>query len=487
MSIMAMVEEIRNEYAKTLEIEQAEAANRFEDYASGLLMHTYQQLREKVYRSCGIGPKIWLYLSYNPLSWVKSPKGLCRRANELSGLNLAPDSESNEYIMVNLEKGQPRFCEVLQPEDHNNLVELDFPSLIEENTNRRELWQTFLPGFAERSIDTIHQCLDILPDKHYGIPRELTIVDEKGCTPFSGEFQFYNVKIKYGELTSTHREELQSAINSRLGHAEIEISGADSCLWLSIKRAPNKSLEDDTYFDYESFYAPYDEVTPELRSFFKEISENLVIIPATDQISNLKPVPKIIHWFKDSSPLRYADMQKRFVGQVHAKSLMQYLSEQLGVEINGFTLEHRERNWASPRGCAHGTYSYDERIEFFYNDMDHSTHPLIVEQRRISDNIQHIKTQDVSYFATRLAYLILQKTKASDITSLCQDRDSRTHHLSLEDLRVKLYINGAEFQVDLFEVKDDDFKSKIEAEVARQTDGLVNLSLIVRQYELIFN
>lgn len=341
------------------EQEQREHMKNLAARTNHILIQLYDKLHQKVYAGCGFVTVVRLFMRDVQYCTDETLKNV----EALSGLRLKVDKLDANYVLVSLNGTRKRY---LSNDDSLGERLLDFALLVDESNQRIELWWKMIDGLAERCIRKIIDCLKSRPNNFYGIPHEI-IVLEKGQNAFADTFDFCGTKIKFADLQPWQVEQLQDAINERISHGIVSFRNADvlqHSLWCHIEKKP-KRVVDNPLYDYAEFYQQYDFVTPELEKVFQEIADGLQAVPEEKQYEILEFQPKLTYVIQNDGD--WTNMRIGFGSSygIHRHNLFIALEKALpGIIIEGANFREETRRWASSRGCAHGVYHENQRIEF---------------------------------------------------------------------------------------------------------------------------
>ncbi len=448
-----------------------------------VLLRLYNNLRARIYSSCGLDAKVKFHLD---LYAARDP-AIQASVKERSGIEYTVNEDDKDYCLASL-SGEWKSVEVLENVCGNqNVRMLNFDELLQENNNRSAFWREFLPEFAKQCVDISHTCLEEMPDKFYGILERVTIV-QNGRTAFGGEFQFNNLRIEYSYLTNTQRTELTAAMNALVSHGKFSLNSSkysSETLWVYLEKSGR--IVEDCYFDYEEFYRQYDVVTPELQQVFDHIIQNLELHSVDEQYQALQPSSKLVYWF-NKGELIYEVAKSHFTVNLHAGNLLEAVNESLdGIHVKQLQFRNREERWASPRGCAHGVNSYDERIEFDC-EVRSPDCELAAKMVKIEQEIAKFKLEkeNRNYFADSIIDNVIEiidnKTKkcysATEIIEWLSQRNTAPK----EEFAFYVY----DYVTDLEKIKDKDFLNLVAEDVSKRSGGLIKVSLTDDEHLLGF-
>lgn len=483
---------------------------RIMDAVAQLEYNVYHELKKEIYASCGVTGPIKLLAGRRSLNLVtRSEKQLIvEEFRRRTGMDLEVDEKGgSDYVYVKL-SDKLKVCTVMV--DGKSVV-LDYLLLNVENEARRVKWGQFLPEFAVAIINECRKCLETMPNKHLGIPERMlvlkyndsSLLGRNGSTPFAGEFSIGSLKACYHKLSEVQAKELAEKVNSMISHGEVEIDEPDNAMWVKILRRPEKVLE-QPYFDYEDFYKKYEEVTPELQRVLNIVASNVAFPEMEEQLLTLDPQRKLVYWFNRERKLDFKLLKERLL-PVHKQHLIDVVNNHIhGAKVTDAQFLNREESWGSMRGCAHGTMSLDERIEFTVElDETAASSKETAKQLQLERVIWRIKHCRAQYFANILVEAVLDDIYGYGRTKELFAENGKYWQVMCDKERLVVTLKGhearllrAEFdckpedlKVNLKEVEDEAFINRIAAAVQRRTDGMMSISLDAIQglsYKLVF-
>lgn len=443
---------------------------------STLITEVFYSLDKAVQRSCGVPDQFELYSCHSFL--IREPE-YAQIFQEKTGLSIKHSLSKEEYVVITL-SSDAKLCRI-------DGAELDFASLITENQRRREAWQEFIDPFSRKIIDICVKCLSQIPDLCFGIPDQVTVT-QNGQTAFAKSFKFFNLTIEYGALWPEQAAELEQHINQQISHGDVSIKVnhnlSQGVMWVGFLRSPEKVV-DGAYFDYQSLYWQYDIETPELRSAFKAIADQLQLVGDTEQFINLTPQYKLIYPIKDDA--EYDLLTQRLLNHPHERDLRIFLEDEFNISITGIKPSRVEEHSYS-RCRTRLTYS-NRKLEINYKTDVTATsipfliattqHPLVRQQLELDRQIEELK-QDYEKFAEILICRFLgiaeQHIKSKTLRQLPQKNTSLSLNGELSTVEV------AGHTVNLLEVADEDFLANIQHCVAAESDQLIQIDFKDKSY-----
>lgn len=504
-------QEWEKKQAKKAAKEETLNQKRIDDLTAQLEYDVYNKLREEVHASCGITGTIKLFAGRRSLNLVSRPERrlIVEEFRRQTGMDLEVDEKvGSDYVYVKL-SDKLKVCTVMAG---GKVITLDYFQLNTENEARRAIWAQFLPEFARAMINDCRKCLETMPNKYLGIPEKMlvlryndsSLLGRNGITLFAGEFSTGSLTARYDKLSETQVKELADKMNTMISHGEVEIDEPKDAMWVRILRRPEKVL-DQPYFDYEDFYKKYDEVTPELRHVLNLIVCDVAFPVMKEQLLSLSLQRKLVYWFSKNRELDFKLLRERLSTLVHKQHLIDAVNGHVrGVKVTDAQFLNREESWGSPRGCAHGTMSLDERIEFTV-ELDETTTSSaeVAKQLQLENVIWRIKHCRVQYFANVLVEAVLDDIYAYGRTRELFAENGKYWQTMCDAERLIVTLNGREtrllraafdcepeeLKVDLREVKDEAFINRVAAAVQRRTDGMMSIGLDATHglsYKLVF-
>lgn len=446
--------------------------------------------------------KIRLFMSTDILHSTYTDKWKWAReyTERRTGLKISTDPNHTYRLLVEL-KETARVCEIVESHERNVSKEskvLDFQEIFKRNEARNQEWKNFLPQLAKTVLDTCKRCLEVMPDLYYGIPHEMSIRDETGGFPFCETFLFYNINCKYSTLTPSKIKDLIRTMNAMISHGDVRAELIEKHgLNVYFRRNHDKVVE-TAYLDYAHYYEKYDKMTTQLEEVLQEIATNAVPADAANQIQGLKPNRRLCYHFNSSQKKfpDFATLKTRLSeGTPHYESLLKAVEKAVpGIRVSQAKFLHYTERWASPRGCAHGIRSYDERIEFEYEIIaqDADISEIVRKQLQTEWIIKYIMEYRYPEIATRLIETIIRRI---DVAS---KDDARKRSISYclmnsgikvnnQKVPIKLKVDEEiEITIDLSKIENQEFLNAIAAEIAKQSRGMLELQIErhANQYDL---
>lgn len=348
--------------------EQAQAQQLAEkakfDQVDDILIKLYDKLHTQVYQGCGFGTEIYVHIQ----NVNRYGNEILQIATKRSGLKLSVNECPEDWLRVELD-GVPNRC-LLRVINNNPRDEhvLDFAQIVAESNRRVKIWNKVIYDLAKLCIRKIIDCLESRPDNFYGIP-QILVITKNGQNAFAGTFDFCGTQIEFSKLQPWQVEQLQASINEQISYGTITTEriisyDGSSVLWFKLNKDPQKAV-DHAFYDYAEFYRQYDEVTPELKIVFQKIINNLQMLPEDDQFLALKTESKLVYAIEREEDwpqflLAFGPKQG-----THKHHLVAAIEKALpGIKIKAISFLEDTRNWSSGKGCAHGVYSENQRIQF---------------------------------------------------------------------------------------------------------------------------
>lgn len=484
MSIKSQCNELRQALQEYCKIQTQKQEQEIRNHESNLLQKArsftfklYKELEDRIYASYGraINLPVRLYDCYEADHPI-----VLQEIERLCGLILTPVPNEKERFTIQSTE-HLKICKI------GNKT-LDFPQLFREDHNRDVYWSTHLDEIAKAWIDKCITRLEATPNRFYGIPDRITILED-GRTAFSGCWQFSNLKLDYGQLDQEHIDELTTAINHKISHGRIEISHPDrylSSMWVYFHKVPDKVIE-DAYYDYATFYERFEQVTPALQAIFDNIALNVELFSPEQQILALQSQHKLVYMFDCDQKQIWQDLHDHVAHTERETALIQTVENtHPGIKITRCNFLNRSESWCSPRGCAHGVRTYDERIEFDF-EVSALWGKLTFEDRRLDLTIDQLRLSVHSAIARVLAEKIISQIRRTvhgktPLSILGKNRLYDEKDQVFDDL---IFTVG-DYQIDLKKVNNSEFLDRINQEIIRLSDGFISIATREESYILVF-
>lgn len=474
--------------------------------ASKLLSRVYKALSDKIYASCGLEDSIELFLSSHELRFAFGALGAAIRKvfQESCGLHISSENCVNDcYLKLDL-SGKAKICEGVDEEE--KLTTLDYPALLDENRRRRKCWEENLPVLAKQVINITKECLEVMPNKHYGVKQTLPIWQhcisegqEQIRNPFDdGEFSVGDIVVKWNNLTAHQFSDLTEEMNKVFSGGRISIELFSGRAYVTVTRQPERKIE-NPYYNYWEFYSMYDRVTPELQAVFDMIADDVCFPTAAAQVRCLAPQRKLIFqsWRKDKLDYNTLETIK---DEIHEQHLITSLNKKLrGIRVTDMKFRYDTREVKISEFSYHTRTEYiNHRVEFEVEIDETSDNPLVQGQLKLEKAIEDIKEQQVPYIADQLIDMVVSNVRVRRRCGDCSrkgylGKGREFFTMKLEEVvskQLKEAVGGiwCNVEIDMRKVNQDEaFAWRLEEAVEQQSGGMVKLDAKDYSYELRFS
>lgn len=444
------------------------------DSMNNLLAKLYDKLHEHIYGGCGLGTETSVFIedvsSYGQEIIDAVAKG--------SGLKLGLDEGAQAWLNVEFSGTPKRYVLKRQLQDGQEERVFDFAKLVAESNRRVALWHEGVNDLAEHCIQIIVDCLESRAENHYGIPQTI-IVEKNRQNAFATNFDFCGLKLEFGKLQPWQVSELEAAINKRISHGAVEAKRVgtfthSAALWFELTKKTKKVVE-DAIFDYAEFYHHYDEVTPELQNVIQKISENLQMVPEEDQLLALKPQSKLLYYIDTEED--WDNLQTAFGSKYgfFKDDLIVAIEKALpGVMIKSINFQQDTKGWVSPRGCAYGHFSENQRMEF---DCESVADGCDIARRMVKarERIYDLKTSQFSSLVDAATEKLLSIVETILLRDFSPDLNLLLQYSFFLDSQVDFIVLVDGCKVDLTKINDEELSSRLVWGIKQRTKGLFEI------------